>query len=135
MAWRLEPLPASSSRGGWERAGDTECLCPTFVQSHWQAGCGLLSQWACARGSITLGCISGLLAIITFSLSAAGPCQGPSLPPSALSLGVCFHGSQDHRGEPSPVLGKPSNSRPTQTHPEGSPPLLTCSPLLPPSPK
>lgn len=67
---------------------------PRLHGAAWQAGCGLLSQRARARrSSITVECISGLVAIISFSLSAAGS-GAEAFPSSLCPMAGCLFSPQ-----------------------------------------
>lgn len=112
--------------GRWERAVDTDRLHPTFAQN------GLVGRiWPpfpvglCQTARLPWGAFQAfsLLSASHFQLLDQG--QDPSLPPSAPSLGVCFHSSLGCQGEPSPILVKASPAMPAQTHPDIMPHALS----------
>lgn len=98
---------------------------PPLPCGAWQAGCGLLSQPAHARWLDYRGCISGLLAIISFSLSAAGSGAG-SLPSSLCPITGGLFSPQPGLHRAATSVPNPGFSRRVRADPPG------CCPTSPP---
>lgn len=86
----------------------------------------------CQMASLPTGCISGLLAIVSFSLSAVG-IGGRSLPRSLCPITRCLFSGMDCRGERSPVPVKLLPKCPLRPTP--APQLESSACLLGPTPR